>query len=101
MPKHRYTILSMMKDEGHCLLEWVAYHHLIGFDNICVYTNNCQDGTDDMLIRLQEMGYCQHFRNEVPKGKKPQPHALWLAGKNPARPVPVEIVQRGGNACSA
>ncbi|WP_306045075.1 glycosyltransferase family 2 protein [Nioella sp. MMSF_3534] len=83
MPKHRFTILSMMKDEGHCLLEWVAYHHLIGFDNICVYTNNCQDGTDDMLIRLQEMGYCQHFRNEVPKGKKPQPHALWLAGKNP------------------
>lgn len=82
MPKNRYTILSMMKDEGHCLLEWVAYHHLIGFDNICVYTNNCQDGTDDMLIRLQEMGYCQHFRNDVPKGKKPQPHALWLAGKN-------------------
>lgn len=82
MPKHRYTILSMMKDEGHCLLEWVAYHHLIGFDNICVYTNNCQDGTDQMLMRLQEMGYCQHFRNDVPKGKKPQPHALWLAGKN-------------------
>lgn len=82
MPKNRYTILSMMKDEGHCLLEWVAYHHLIGFDNICVYTNNCQDGTDDMLIRLQELGYCKHFRNDVPKGKKPQPHALWLAGKN-------------------
>ncbi len=83
MAKHQYTILSMMKDEGHCLLEWVAYHHLAGFDNICVYTNNCLDGTDDMLIRLQEMGYCQHFRNEVPKGKKPQPHALWLAHKNP------------------
>jgi len=82
MPKHRYTILSMMKDEGHCLLEWVAYHHLLGFDNICVYTNNCQDGTDEMLIRLQEMGYCKHFRNEVPRQKKPQPHALWLAGKN-------------------
>ncbi len=82
MPTNRYTILSMMKDEGHCLLEWVAYHHLAGFDNICVYTNNCADGTDEMLIRLQEMGYCQHFRNDVPQGKKPQPHALWLAGKN-------------------
>jgi len=83
MPTNRYTILSMMKDEGHCLLEWVAYHHLAGFDNICVYTNNCADGTDEMLIRLQELGYCRHFRNEVPDGKKPQPHALWLAGKNP------------------
>jgi len=83
MAKHQYTILSMMKDEGHSLLEWVAYHRLIGFDNICVYTNNCQDGTDDMLIRLQEMGYVQHFRNDVPMGKKPQPNALLLGLKNP------------------
>ncbi len=83
MAQHQYTILSMMKDEGHCLLEWVAYHHLIGFDNICVYTNNCQDGSDEMLMRLQELGYCQHFRNDVPKGKKPQPNALHLAHKNP------------------
>lgn len=81
--KHRFTILSMMKDEGHCLVEWVAYHHLLGFDNICVYTNNCTDGTDEMLIRLQEMGYCQHFENVVPEDKKPQPHALQLASKNP------------------
>ncbi|MCV2881533.1 glycosyltransferase family 2 protein [Actibacterium sp. XHP0104] len=80
---HSYTILSMMKDEGHCLVEWVAYHHYLGFDNICVYTNNCTDGTDKMLIRLEEMGYCHHFRNEVPADKKPQPHALQLASKNP------------------
>lgn len=78
-----YTILSMMKDEGHSLIEWVAYHRHVGFDNICVYTNNCNDGTDDMLIRLEELGYCKHFRNEVPPGKKPQPNALHLAMKNP------------------
>ena len=66
-PRHKYTLFSMMKDEGHSLIEWVAYHHMIGFDNICVYTNDCGDGTDDMLIRLQELGYCQHFRNDVPE----------------------------------
>lgn len=82
-PKHTYTILSMMKDEGHSLVEWVAYHTHIGFDNICVYTNNCGDGTDDMLIRLEEMGWVKHFRNEVPEGKKPQPNALSLATQNP------------------
>ncbi|MEM6478277.1 MAG: glycosyltransferase family 2 protein [Pseudomonadota bacterium] len=81
-PKHRYTLFSMMKDEGHSLVEWVAYHHMIGFDNICVYTNDCGDGTDEMLIRLQEMGYCQHFRNDVPEGGRPQPNALRLARKN-------------------
>ncbi|QDC11558.1 glycosyltransferase family 2 protein [Oceanicola sp. D3] len=73
----------MMKDEGHCVLEWVAYHHHIGFDNICVYTNNCNDGTDEILMRLEEMGYCHHFENVVPEGKKPQPNALSLAQKNP------------------
>jgi hypothetical protein len=83
MAKHTYTILSMMKDEGHSLVEWVAYHSHIGFDNIVVYTNNCSDGTDDMLIRLEEMGWVQHFRNDVPEGKKPQPNALSLASQNP------------------
>ena len=82
MAKHQYTILSMMKDEGHSLVEWVAYHKHIGFDNICVYTNNCGDGTDDMLIRLEELGWVQHFRNDVPEGKKPQPNALMLATQN-------------------
>ena len=81
--RHTHTILSMMKDEGHSLVEWVAYHRLIGFDNICVYTNDCSDGTDDMLIRLQELGLVRHFRNDVPPGKKPQPNALDLATKNP------------------
>ncbi len=81
-PRHSYTILSMMKDEGHSLVEWVAYHRHIGFDNICVYTNDCSDGTDDMLIRLQEMGWVRHFRNDVPDGKRPQPNALSLATAN-------------------
>lgn len=80
--RHTHTILSMMKDEGHSLVEWVAYHRLIGFDNICVYTNNCADGTDDMLMRLQELGLVRHFLNDVPAGKKPQPNALELATKN-------------------
>lgn len=83
-PRHTYTILSMMKDEGHSLVEWVAYHRHLGFDNICVYTNDCADGTDDMLIRLEEMGWVRHFRNDVPDDKKPQPNALSLATANTA-----------------
>lgn len=72
-----------MKDEGHSLVEWVAYHKHIGFDNICVYTNDCGDGTDKMLMRLQELGWVQHFENDVPEDKKPQPNALALATANP------------------
>ena len=78
------TILSMMKDEGHSLVEWVAYHHAAGADRIVVYTNDCSDGTDRMLDRMEAMGLLHHFRNVVPPGKKPQPHALTLAEANPA-----------------
>ena len=78
----RASILSMMKDEGPRLLEWLAYHRLIGFDAIWVHTNDCRDGTDAMLDRLEAMGLCRHVRNVVPEGKKPQPHALTLAERN-------------------
>ena len=73
----------MMKDEGPWLLEWVAYHRLIGFDNICVYTNDCSDGTDNILRRLEALGIVRHFENRVPEEKKPQPNALRLATQNP------------------
>lgn len=83
MTRPRITLLTMMKDEGPALLEWVAYHRLIGADRICVYTNDCGDGTDAMLDRLEAMGHVRHFRNAVPAGGKPQPNALKLAGVNP------------------
>jgi len=78
----RFSLLSMMKDEGPRLLEWLAYHRLIGFDRVRVYSNDCRDGTDAMLDRLAAMGLCEHARNAVPPGKKPQPHALSLAERD-------------------
>jgi hypothetical protein len=80
----RFSILTMMKDEGPRILEWLAYHRLIGADDIWVYTNDCRDGSDAMLDRLEAMGLCRHIRNAVPPGKKPQPHALKLAEQAPA-----------------
>jgi len=78
------SILTMMKDEGPRILEWLAYHRLIGFDTIWVYSNDCRDGSDLMLDRLAMMGLCKHLPNVVPAGKKPQPHALTLGQKNSA-----------------
>ncbi|MCR9069681.1 MAG: glycosyltransferase family 2 protein [Rhodobacteraceae bacterium] len=79
-----FTILTMMKDEGPFLLEWLAYHRLIGFDRVWVYSNDCRDGSDAMLDRLAEMGLVRHVRNAVPEGRKPQPHALSKGQKNAA-----------------
>ncbi|WP_338144842.1 glycosyltransferase family 2 protein [Fertoeibacter niger] len=82
-PHGRIMALSMMKDEGPYLLEWVAHHLAVGFTDILVYTNDCSDGTDDMLIRLQELGLAHHRRNDVPPGLRPQPSALNYAEAEP------------------
>ena len=79
-----FGLITMMKDEGPRLVEWLAYHRLIGFDAVWVYSNDCRDGTDAMLDRLEAMGLCHHIRNPVPPGRKPQPHALGLAQRNRA-----------------
>ena len=77
------TAVSMMKDEGPFVLEWIAHHLAVGFSRIVVYTNDCSDGTDDMLIRLEELGLAHHRRNVIPEGLRPQPSALNYAQEEP------------------
>lgn len=82
-PHGTVMAVSMMKDEAPYLLEWFAHHMAVGFTDILVYTNDCSDGTDDMLIRLEELGLGYHRRNDIPEGIKPQPSALKYAQAEP------------------
>ena len=82
-PHGQVTAVSMMKDEGPYLIEWVAHHLAVGFSDLMVYTNDCSDGTDDMLIRLEALGLAHHRRNVIPDGIKPQPSALNHAQDEP------------------
>lgn len=68
--------VSMMKDEAPFLLEWFAHHLAVGFTDILVYTNDCSDGTVEMLQRLEELGLGYHRENNIPEGIKPQPSAM-------------------------
>jgi hypothetical protein len=52
-----------MRDEGPYLLEWVAYHRIIGFTDFLIFTNDCSDGTAPLLNRLDELGYVRHLPN--------------------------------------
>ncbi|TNF23072.1 MAG: glycosyltransferase family 2 protein [Rhodobacteraceae bacterium] len=70
------VIVGCMKNEAPYILEWVAYHRAIGVDNFLIYTNGCEDGTDEILQRLQALGHLHHRSNEGWKGKSPQQHAL-------------------------
>ncbi|SLN52496.1 hypothetical protein PSA7680_02755 [Pseudoruegeria aquimaris] len=82
-PHGTVLAVSMMKDEAPYLLEWFAHHMAVGFTDILVYTNDCTDGTDEMLIRLEELGLGYHRRNDIPEGIKPQPSALKYAQQEP------------------
>ncbi len=82
-PHGQVTAVSMMKDEGPYVIEWVAHHLAVGFTDLVVYTNDCSDGTDDMLIRLEELGLAHHRRNVIPEGIRPQPSALNYAQEEP------------------
>ena len=82
-PHGQVTAVAMMKDEGPYVIEWIAHHLAIGFTDLVVYTNDCSDGTDDMLIRLERLGLAHHRRNVIPEGLRPQPSALNHAQDEP------------------
>jgi hypothetical protein len=77
------VIIACMKNEAPFILEWVAYHRAIGIDHILVYTNSCDDGTDELLDRLSMQGFVTRIDNTVFKGNSPQQHALNIALKHP------------------
>lgn len=68
------TIIVTTKNEGPFLLEWIAYHRLIGFDNLVVFANDCEDGSDKMLEALDAAGIIRYYDNsETPEGLPADP----------------------------
>lgn len=72
-----------MRNEGPFILEWLAYHRLIGFTDFLVFSNDCEDGTDAMLDRLAEMRLLSHLPNPRSGRKTVQWKALNRAGNHP------------------
>ncbi|MFM2391602.1 MAG: hypothetical protein RLZZ437_3157 [Pseudomonadota bacterium] len=80
----RTAIVTTMKNEGPFILEWLAYHRAIGVDDFLIYTNDCTDGTDTMLMLLQDKGLVQHRENPFRQTDlKPQHAALQAAEDEP------------------
>ncbi|MFB9149886.1 glycosyltransferase family 2 protein [Roseovarius ramblicola] len=63
----RFVIVTPMKNEGPFILEWVAHNLAIGADVIAVFSNDCTDGSDALLDRLDAMGKVRHFDNSSPR----------------------------------
>lgn len=44
-----FAICTIFKNEAPFLLEWIAYHHAIGFDQFVLYDNDSTDGGADVI----------------------------------------------------
>ncbi|MCA0273640.1 MAG: FkbM family methyltransferase [Proteobacteria bacterium] len=81
----RILVATCMKDEGPFILEWLAWHKAAGVTDFVVFTNDCSDGTDLLLDRLDQMGELTHLPNPaVVTGQTAfQPIALAYAERMP------------------
>jgi Glycosyl transferase family 2 len=70
------ALVSCMRNEGIHILEWLAYHRVIGFGPVVICTNDCTDGSDRLLDLLAAAGEVDHLPNPVPKGEPPQQHGI-------------------------
>lgn len=66
------ALMSCMRNEGIHILEWLAYHRVIGFGPIVICSNDCDDGSDRLLDLLASHGKIDHLPNPVPLGTPPQ-----------------------------
>ena len=85
MPNTEPQFLAMLcvRNEGAFLLDWLAHHRATGFTDFLVFSNDCSDGTDLILDRLDAMGWLTHVRQTGPFSEGPQWAALKAANDHP------------------
>lgn len=78
----RITAVTCVKNEGPFLLEWIAFHRIIGVTDFLFYSNDCTDATDRLLDRLEGHGICAHLPNPA-TNRNYQMQALKKARRHP------------------
>ncbi|MEL6644460.1 MAG: glycosyltransferase family 2 protein [Pseudomonadota bacterium] len=75
----RSVLFCAVKDEGPFLLEWIAYHKVIGFHRIILFANPSQDGTNEILSALAAQGEIEYYENHNIDGLSAQGSAAQRA----------------------
>ncbi len=81
----RILSVTSVRDEGPYLLEWIAHHQGAGISDFLIFSNDCSDGTAQMLDVLQDSGIVTHVPQEKFENKSVQWQALQQAWKHPLR----------------
>ncbi|MBV9784347.1 MAG: glycosyltransferase family 2 protein, partial [Acidisphaera sp.] len=94
MPRKMMCIMAAARNEGIYLLDWIAYHRSIGVEHFFIYSNNNDDGSDDLLALLAEHGEITWIDNHVDAGVRPQ-----LKGYGHALSIMPEILDYRWTLC--
>lgn len=81
----RILSVTSVRNEGPYLLEWIAHHKAAGVTDFLIYSNDCDDGTHEMLEALAAAGVVIHMPHVPDAGKSIQWQALRAAWKHPLR----------------
>jgi hypothetical protein len=68
----RMGIAAIVRDERDYLLEWIAFHRVVGFSHFLFADNGSVDGSRDLLAALQEAGLATVLDFPAEEGTKPQ-----------------------------
>ena len=82
-PLDKVVAVTTMRNEGPFILDWVAHHVAVGVTHFLVYTNDCDDPTEEILDALAARGLVTRVSNPVGERQKPQRLALDAAWSHP------------------
>lgn len=66
------AIAAIVKNEADALLEWLAFHRLVGVGHFLIADNDSNDGTRDLLLSLSRIGLVTLFDFPNQGDEKPQ-----------------------------
>ncbi len=75
---YRFCVVTCIKNEGPYILEWVAHNLAIGVTDFLIFTNDCDDGSAEILDRLDDLGIVRHLPNPSQFIPKSSPHRACL-----------------------
>lgn len=61
--EHKFCLYTCVKNEGPFLLEWIAHNRAIGVTDFIIFSNDCTDGTHELLEHLDKLGIVNHIPN--------------------------------------
>lgn len=74
-PRRDICVVSTARNEGIYLLEWLAWHRSIGIAHFFLYSNDNNDGSDELLGHLADAGIITWIANRLNPGSLAQPKA--------------------------